>query len=32
LQCELMGNRVLMSGKCVLFLHGEIQLATGNAQ
>lgn len=24
LQCELVGDRVLMSGKCVLFLQGEI--------
>ncbi|RYZ44723.1 MAG: PhzF family phenazine biosynthesis protein [Chitinophagaceae bacterium] len=24
LQCELAGDRVLMSGKCVLFLQGEI--------
>ena len=26
LQCELVGDRVLMSGKCVLFLQGEITL------
>ena len=26
LQCELAGDRVLMSGKCVLFLQGEINL------
>ena len=26
LQCELVGDRVLMSGKCVLFLQGEISL------
>ena len=26
LQCELAGDRVLMSGKCVLFLQGEILL------
>lgn len=26
LQCELAGGRVLMSGKCVLYLRGEIQL------
>ncbi len=26
LYCELMGDRVLMSGKCVLFLEGEINL------
>lgn len=26
LQCELVGDRVLMSGKCVLFLQGEINL------
>ena len=27
LQCELAGDRVLMSGKCVLFLKGEIEMA-----
>ena len=26
LQCELSGDRVLMSGKCVLYLKGEIYL------
>jgi PhzF family phenazine biosynthesis protein len=26
LQCELKGDRVLMSGKCVLFMQGEINL------
>jgi predicted PhzF superfamily epimerase YddE/YHI9 len=26
LQCELVGNRVLMSGRCVLFLQGEINV------
>ncbi|HEV7329506.1 MAG TPA: PhzF family phenazine biosynthesis protein [Flavisolibacter sp.] len=26
LQCELVGDRVLMSGKCVIFLQGEITL------
>lgn len=26
LQCELAGDRVLMSGKCVLFMQGEINL------
>ena len=26
LHCELVGDRVLMSGKCVLFLEGEINL------
>lgn len=27
LQCELNGDRVLMSGKCVLYLQGEIELS-----
>ncbi|HZH64000.1 MAG TPA: PhzF family phenazine biosynthesis protein [Flavisolibacter sp.] len=26
LQCELVGDRVLMSGKCVLFMQGEVYL------
>lgn len=26
LQCELVGDRVLMSGKCALFLEGEVHL------
>lgn len=26
LHCELKGNRVLMSGKCVLYMQGEIYL------
>lgn len=26
LQCELVGDRVLMSGKCVVFMQGEINL------
>lgn len=26
LQCELVGDRVMMSGKCVLFLQGEIMV------
>jgi PhzF family phenazine biosynthesis protein len=26
LQCELNGDRVLMSGKCVLYMHGEIEI------
>ena len=28
LYCELQGDRVLMSGKCVLFLQGEIVIAS----
>jgi len=26
LQCELVGDRVLMSGKCILYMQGEIKL------
>ena len=30
LHCELQGERVLMSGKCVLFMQGEIDIASAS--